>query len=50
VARSIRVDPDYDLGHDAAQKAEQARLGGRPGLSQHLRGVPDPPVEDELKR
>jgi Protein of unknown function (DUF2795) len=50
VARSVRLDPDYDLGHDAAQKAEQARLGGRPGLSQHLRDVPEPPVEDELRR
>jgi Protein of unknown function (DUF2795) len=49
VARSVRLDPDYDLGYDAAQKAEQARLGGRPGLSQHLREVPKPPVEDELR-
>ena len=29
---------------------EQARQGGRPGLSQHEREVPRPPVEDELRR
>jgi hypothetical protein len=50
VARSVRVDPDSDLGHSAAQRADQARKGGRPGLSQHLREVPKPPVEDELDR
>ena len=50
VARSVRVDPDSDLGHSAAQRAEQARRGGKPGLSQHLRDVPKPPVEDELDR
>jgi hypothetical protein len=43
------VDPDADLDYSAAQKAKQARLGGRPGLSQHLREVPEPPVEDELR-
>ncbi|MFP8940678.1 DUF2795 domain-containing protein [Streptomyces fenghuangensis] len=50
VARSVRVDPDSDLGHSAAQRAEQARKGGKPGLSQHLRDAPKPPVEDELDR
>jgi hypothetical protein len=50
VARSVRVDPDSDLGHSAAQRADQASKGGRPGLSQHLREVPEPPVEDEPDR
>ncbi|MEU6548092.1 DUF2795 domain-containing protein [Streptomyces sp. NPDC046859] len=48
VARSVRVDPDSDLGLSPAQRAEQARKGGRPGQSQHLREVPKPPVEEEL--
>lgn len=50
VARSVRVDPDSDLGLSRAQQAEQARAGGRPGQSQHLRDVPKPPVEEELDR
>lgn len=50
VAHSVRVDPDSDLGHSPAQRAEQARRGGRPGQSQHLRDVPKPPVEEELDR
>lgn len=50
VARSVRVDPDSDLGLSPAQRAEQARAGGRRGQSQHLRDVPKPPVEDELDR
>lgn len=50
VAQSVRVDSDDDLDLDAAQRAEQARLGGRPGLSQHLREVPDTPIQDELRR
>ncbi|MFB8774204.1 DUF2795 domain-containing protein [Streptomyces broussonetiae] len=49
VARSVRVDPDSDLGLSEAQRAEQAREGGRPGQSQHLREVPKPPVQDELE-
>jgi hypothetical protein len=40
VARSVRVDPVSDLDLSAAQRAEQARDGGRPGQSQHLRDVP----------
>ncbi|MEV8565501.1 DUF2795 domain-containing protein [Streptomyces sp. NPDC051322] len=48
VARSVRSDPASDLGHGRAQRAEQARQGGKPGLSQHLRDAPTPPVEDEL--
>ncbi len=48
VARSVRVDPDSDLGLSPAQRAEQARKGGRPGQSQHFREVPKPPVEEEL--
>jgi hypothetical protein len=50
IVRSIRTDPDSDLGHTAAQRAEQARQGGKPGLSQHLREVPRTPVEEELDR
>lgn len=50
VARSVRVDPDSDLRHSRAQQAEQARRGGRPGQSQHLRDAAKPPVEDELDR
>ncbi|WP_055490900.1 DUF2795 domain-containing protein [Streptomyces sp. TP-A0356] len=50
VARSVRVDPDSDLGHSPAQRAEQAREGGKPGLSQHLRDTPKPPIEEELER
>ncbi|MET9859259.1 DUF2795 domain-containing protein [Streptomyces smyrnaeus] len=50
VARSVRVDPDSDLDHSAAQHAEQARQGGRPGQSQYLREAPKPPVEEELHR
>ncbi|MBC7271378.1 MAG: DUF2795 domain-containing protein [Streptomyces sp.] len=49
VARSVRVAPDSDLGLSEAQRAEQARKGGRPGQSQHLREVPKPPVQDELE-
>ena len=48
VARAVRVDPDSDRGLSPAQKAEQAREGGRPGQSQHLRDVPKPPIEEEL--
>ncbi|MFE0807528.1 DUF2795 domain-containing protein [Streptomyces sp. NPDC058794] len=50
VARSVRVDPASDLGTSRAQRAEQARAGGKPGQSQHLREVPKPPVEEELDR
>lgn len=50
VARSVRVDPDSDLGHTAAQRAEQARQGGRPGLSQHLREEPRTPIQEEFDR
>ncbi|MFF4016157.1 DUF2795 domain-containing protein [Streptomyces sp. NPDC001843] len=50
VARSVRVDPDSDLRHDPAQRAEQAREGGRPGLSQHLREEPKTPIQEELDR
>lgn len=48
VAHSVRTDPDTDIPHSPAQRAEQARLGGKPGQSQHLRDVPKPPVEEEL--
>ncbi|MFG2352426.1 DUF2795 domain-containing protein [Streptomyces sp. NPDC048521] len=50
VARSVRVDPDSDLGHTAAQRAEQARQGGKPGLSQHLREEPKTPIQEEFDR
>lgn len=50
VARSIRVDPASDLDLSPAQRAEQARRGGRHGQSQHLRDVAKPPVEEELDR
>jgi len=50
VARSVRVDPASDLGYTPAQKAEQARLGGRPGQSEHFREVPRTPIEEELSR
>ncbi|MEU3342369.1 hypothetical protein [Streptomyces sp. NPDC006668] len=48
MARSVRVDPASDLGLSPAQRAEQARKGGRPGQSQHLRDAPKPPVQEEL--
>jgi len=48
VAHSVRTDPDSDLGHSPAQRDEQARKGGKPGLSQHLRDADKPPVEQEL--
>ena len=48
VAPSVRVDPASDLDLSPAQRAEQARKGGRPGQSQHLRDAPKPPVEEEL--
>ena len=50
VARSVRLDPDYDVQTSASQKAEQQRQGGRPGQSQHLREVPLTPIEEELQR
>lgn len=50
VARSVCVDPASDLDLSAAQRAEKARRGGRPGQSQHLRDVPKPSVQDELEQ
>ncbi|MEW2515220.1 DUF2795 domain-containing protein [Streptomyces sp. NPDC046870] len=50
VARSVRVDPDSDLGINATQRAEQARQGGKPGLSQHLREEPKTPIQEEFDR
>ncbi|MFI6851580.1 DUF2795 domain-containing protein [Streptomyces sp. NPDC050416] len=50
IARSVRTDPDTDLGHSPAQRGEQARQGGKPGMSQHLREVPRTPIEEELDR
>ena len=51
VARSIPADPAEELGVTPAQRAEQARERRRHGgehLSQYLRQVPKPPVEEEL--
>ncbi|MEU0742247.1 DUF2795 domain-containing protein [Streptomyces sp. NPDC006134] len=50
VARSVRVDPASDLGTSPAQRGRQARAGGKPGQSQHLRDAPKPPVQEELDR
>lgn len=46
----LAVDPASDLGYSPAQKAEQARLGGRPGLSEDFRDAPPTPIEEELSR
>ena len=51
VARSIPGDPAEELGVTPAQRAEQARERRRHGgehLSQYLREVPKPPLEEEL--
>ena len=51
VARSIPDDPAEELGVTPAQRAEQARERRRHGgehLSQYLREVPKPPLEEEL--
>ncbi|MEU9481027.1 DUF2795 domain-containing protein [Streptomyces sp. NPDC048191] len=50
VARSVRMDPDSDLDRTAAQRAEQARKRGKPGLSQHLREEPRTPIQEEFDR
>jgi hypothetical protein len=50
VARSVRLDPSSEDGLDAAQRAEQARVGGRPGLGQHEVDVREPVIEEELQR
>lgn len=48
VAHSVRTEPDSDLGHSPGQRDEQARKGGKHGLSQHLRDAEKPPIEREL--
>ena len=51
VARSVPGDPARELGVTPAQRAEQARERRRHGgehLSQYLREVPEPPVQEEL--
>ncbi len=51
VARSIPGDPAEELDVTPAQRAEQARERRRHGgehLSQYLREVPKPPLEEEL--
>jgi hypothetical protein len=50
VASSVRLPADSDLGHSPAQRAEQARKGGRPGQAEQLRDAPKPPVDEELDR
>jgi hypothetical protein len=50
VARSVRLDPSTEDGLDASQRAEQARRGGRPGLSQHEVEAREPVIEEELQR
>jgi hypothetical protein len=51
VARSIPGDPAEELDVTPAQRAEQARERRRHGgehLSEYLREVPKPPLEEEL--
>ncbi|GAA2782765.1 hypothetical protein GCM10010521_71750 [Streptomyces rameus] len=36
--------------HKATQRAGQARAGGKPGLSQHLREEPGTPILEDLDR
>ncbi|HEX3488343.1 MAG TPA: DUF2795 domain-containing protein [Streptosporangiaceae bacterium] len=50
VARSVPADPAADRAVSPARRAEQARVGGKPGLSERLREVPKPPIEEELDR
>ncbi|WP_049568286.1 DUF2795 domain-containing protein [Streptomyces sp. SBT349] len=50
VARSVRLPATAGEGLTPAQRAEQAREGGRPGQSQWMRDVPKPPVQEELDR
>ncbi|WP_031087070.1 DUF2795 domain-containing protein [Streptomyces sp. NRRL WC-3549] len=50
VVHSVRLDADSDMDRTPGQKGAQARKGGKPGLSQHLRETPKPPVDEELER
>lgn len=53
VARSIPADPASDLGLSPGQRAQQARQGRRhhpQGVSQHLRDVPKPALDEEGQR
>ncbi|ARQ69561.1 DUF2795 domain-containing protein [Streptomyces marincola] len=50
VVSSVRLPGDAGLGLSAAQRAEQARKGGRPGQAERLRDAPKPPVAEELDR
>lgn len=50
VVHSVRLDPDSDVTLTPGQQGEQARLGGKHGLSQHLRDAPKPPIDEELDR
>ncbi|MFE9676626.1 DUF2795 domain-containing protein [Streptomyces sp. NPDC006259] len=48
VARSVRTDRESDPGRTTTRRADQAREGGRRGLSRHLRSVPRTPIQEEL--
>ncbi|OON81884.1 DUF2795 domain-containing protein [Streptomyces tsukubensis] len=50
VAHSVILDADSDLDRTPGQKGQQARQGGKPGLSQHLRDAPKPPIDEELEK
>jgi cation diffusion facilitator CzcD-associated flavoprotein CzcO len=50
VARSVRVDPDPHPGRGAGRRTRQARRGGKPGVSQHLREEPRTPIQEEFDR
>ncbi|MCG5118252.1 MULTISPECIES: hypothetical protein [Streptomyces] len=39
-----------DIPRSAGEKGAQARQGGKPGLSQHVREAPEPPVDEEPER
>ncbi|MDT0345043.1 DUF2795 domain-containing protein [Streptomyces litchfieldiae] len=50
VARSVRLPADADMDLSPAQRAQQARKGGRRGQAERLRDVRKPPVDEELDR
>jgi hypothetical protein len=47
VVRSVRLPADTDVDRTPGERGEQAGKGGRRGLSQHLREVDRPPLDDE---
>ncbi|MBL1106472.1 DUF2795 domain-containing protein [Streptomyces sp. 5-8] len=50
VARSVRVAPEPEHGHGAAQRRQRAGRGGRPGVAQHLWEEPKTPIQEEFDR